>query len=223
MNLDPIVNVMRQIFNWIHGLTPGASYGITIIIFTFILKIILLPLNIIQTKSTVKTQMLQPRLKELQSKYKNDPQKLQEAQMALYKEEGFNPFGGCLPMLIQMPVLFAVFYVFQGSNMFMGDAARFLWVPNLALKDPLYILPVLSGISTYFSTAMLTPKNQDAEANPMASNKTNLIMSVFFLYVSLKFPAGLVLYWTVNNFFQLVIQYLMNKMLYKKAEVVPSK
>jgi YidC/Oxa1 family membrane protein insertase len=221
LNLDPIVHFLRTVFESIHSLTPGVSYGLTIIIFTLLLKIVLLPFNYIQTKSTVKTQMVQPKLKELQKKYKGDSQKLQQAQMELYKQEGVNPLGGCLPLLIQMPVLFAIFYVFQGKNVFVGDAARFLWIPNLAIKDPFFILPVISGVTTFISTWMLTPKT--AEPNPMSSKSTNLIMSGFFLYVSLNFQAGLVLYWVVNNMLQMGIQYYLNKILYKKAEVATQK
>lgn len=221
MNLDPIVEFLRTVFQSIHNLTPGASYGLTIIIFTLLLKIVLLPFNYIQTKSTVKTQMVQPKLKELQKKHKGDSKKMQQAQMELYKTEGVNPLGGCLPLLIQMPVLFAIFYVFQGKNVFVGDAARFLWIPSLALKDPLYILPVISGVTTFISTWMLTPKN--AEPNPMSSKSTNLIMSGFFMYVSLNFQAGLVLYWVVNNILQMGMQFYLNKFLYKKAELATQK
>jgi len=217
-SLDAIVRVMTEIFKWIHGFVP--NYGVDIIIFTLLLKVVLLPFNIIQTKSTVKTQMIQPKIKELQAKYKNDPKKLQMAQMELYKKEGVNPMAGCLPLLIQMPVLFAIFYVFRDFP-FQGPDASFLWIPNLGLKDPYYILPIISGVSTYISTWMLTPKGQDA--GPMASKSTNLIMSGFFLYISLNFQAGLVLYWVVNNILQLGIQYFLNKTLREKAQVATQK
>lgn len=211
--MQAITNVLTAVFNWIHSIVP--NYGVDIILFTILFKLALLPFNIMQTKSTVKTQMVQPKLKELQKKYKGDPKKLQEEQMKLYKDEGVNPLGGCLPMLIQLPVLFAVFYVFRGYS-FQGDAARFLWIPNLGVKDPLYILPVLSGISTFLSTWLLTPKT--AEPNPMSSKSTNLIMSGFFLYVSLNFQAGLVLYWVINNVLQMGVQYSLNKAIYKQQE-----
>lgn len=216
--MDAISGVLTQIFNWIHSFVP--NYGVDIIIFTLLLKVVLLPFNILQTKSTVKTQMVQPKIKELQAKYKNDPKKLQQAQMELYKTEGVNPMAGCLPLLIQMPVLFAIFYVFQDYP-FTGPNAAFLWVPNLGAKDPYYILPVISGISTYVSTWMLSPKGQDA--GPMSSKSTNLIMSGFFLYISLNFQAGLVLYWVVSNIIQLAIQYVLNKTLQAKALVAAQK
>lgn len=221
MNLKPITEFFVQIFRILHSLTPGASYGITIIIFTVLIKILLLPLNIMQTKSTIKMQAVQPKLLEIQKKYKNDPQKLQEAQVKLYKEEGANPLSGCLPLLIQMPILIAVYQVFQVKDIFAGSnaAAQFLWIPNIALKDPYYILPVLSGLSTYVSTLMLTPKNKDSKDknnNPMASNTTNLMMSIFFVFISWSLPAGLVWYWVITNVIQLAIQYVLNKVMAKK-------
>lgn len=217
--MQAITNALVQVFNWIHSIVP--SYGLDIILFTLLLKVVLLPFNIAQTKSTVKTQMIQPKIKELQNKYKNDPQKLQQAQMQLYKEEGVNPLAGCLPLLIQMPILFSIFYVFRDYQ-FLGQG--FLWIPNLNVKDPYYILPVISGISTYVSTLMLAPKNQDpSQQNPASSKTMNLVMSAFFLYVSLNFQAGLVLYWVVNNILQMAMQYALNKAIYKQAETASAK
>lgn len=214
--LSAIKLVLTQIFNGIHQFVP--DYGIDIILFTILLKVVLLPFNIIQTKSTVKTQMLQPKMKEVQAKYKNDPQKMQEAQMKLYKEEGVNPLGGCLPMLIQMPVLFAIFYVFREYPF--GDASFLGLVLGKNLNSNPVILGVtfalLSGLTTYVSTWLLTPKNQDA--GPMASKSTNLMMSAFFAWVSWTMSAGLVIYWIVNNILQMLIQYFLNKAISGKVE-----
>ncbi|KPU42953.1 membrane protein insertase YidC [Oxobacter pfennigii] len=220
--MDAIKNILIDIFNWIHTIVP--DYGLDIILFTLLLKVVLLPFNILQTNSTVKTQMIQPKIKELQVKYKNDPQKLQQAQMDLYKSEGVNPFAGCLPLLIQMPVLFAVFYVFREFNF--GDAT-FLGV---ALQKPLkeagnivlvLFYTLLSGASTFLSTWLLTPKNQ--EPNAMTNNRTNVIMSVFFAYISYTMTTGLVVYWVINNLLQMGIQYSLNKFIRKRAEVAAQK
>lgn len=215
--MDAISNVLKQVFIWISTIVPDK--GLDIIIFTILFKVVLLPLNIAQTKSTVKTQMIQPKVKELQKKYKGDPKKLQEAQAELYKSEGVNPLAGCLPLLIQLPVLWAVFYVFRDVSLF-GDA-KFL---GLTLANNVntagyigIIFALLSGVTTFISTWLLTPKNKDA--GPMASNSTNLIMSAFFGWVSWTMPAGLVIYWIVNNLLQLGVQYLLNKAMAKKAEV----
>ncbi|MDI6619237.1 MAG: YidC/Oxa1 family membrane protein insertase [Clostridiales bacterium] len=215
--MQAITNILTDVFKWIHMLVP--SYGIDIILFTLLIKIVLLPFNIAQTRSTVKTQMIQPKLKEIQKKYKNDPKKLQEAQLELYKSEGVNPLAGCLPLIIQLPVLWAVFYVFRaypfGSATFLGLTL------SKVVKDanPVYIgllFAIVSGATTYISTWLLTPKNQEPSA--MSSSSTNFIMSAFFGWVSWTMPAGLVVYWIVNNIFQLVIQYSLNEAMYKKLK-----
>lgn len=220
--MGAIQNVLKLFFQNIYNVVP--NYGLSIIVFTILIKIVLLPFNIMQTKSTVKMQLIQPKLKELQEKYKKNPEKLQEAQLALYKSEGVNPMAGCLPILIQMPILFAIFYVFRDPAVFQGGNAVFL---GLNLVEPLKSagpLPIalaftaLSGLSTFVSTWLLTPKNQ--EANAMSSNSTNIIMSVFFAYISFGMPAGLVVYWIVNNILQMGIQYALNKVLRRKVEAV---
>jgi len=215
--LDPIVKGLTSVFNWID---PVSNYGVDIIIFTVLMKLILLPFNIIQTKSTVKTQAIQPKLKELQKKYKNDPQRMSQAQMELYKSEGVNPFGGCLPMLIQMPILFAVYYVFRD---FPFEGARFIGITlgvPLNKSNPIYIgviYAVISGLTTYLSTWLLTPKDQ--EPNAMTSGSMNIIMSVFFGWISWTVSGGLALYWIVNNILQMAMQYFLNKSVAKKLNM----
>ena len=217
--LDPIVKGLTDVFNWIHSIDPVSNYGVDIIIFTVLMKLILLPFNIIQTKSTVKTQAIQPKLKELQKKYKNDPQKMSQAQMELYKSEGVNPFGGCLPLLIQMPVIFAVYYVFRA---FPFEGSRFLGISlgvTLNKSDPIYIgviYAVISGLTTYLSTWLLTPKDQ--EPNAMTSGSMNIIMSVFFGWISWTVSGGLALYWIVNNILQMAMQYFLNKSVANKLK-----
>lgn len=224
--MDAIANsVLIPIFNFIRSFVQ--SYGLSIILFTILFKAILLPLNIAQTKSTVKMQMVQPKLKEIQKKYKSDPKKLQEAQMALYKSEGVNPLAGCLPLLIQLPILWAVYYVFNNKELFAGQYFFGLSLAG-ALSAAGYIgviFAIISGGSTFLSTWLLTARNKDAGAgtNPMASNSTNLIMSAFFGWISWSMPVGLVIYWITNNVLQLGIQYTLNKSLRKKAELAASK
>jgi YidC/Oxa1 family membrane protein insertase len=211
--LQSITNALTQLFNWINGMVP--DYGLDIILFTLVFKIVLLPFNIAQTKSMVKTQKIQPKLKELQNKYKNDPQKLQEAQMALYKSEGFNPLSGCLPLLIQLPILIAVFNVFRAYPF--GNATFLDMKLMSVLKEngiAGILFAVVSGLTTFISTWILTPKNKDA--GPASSNSTNIIMAVVFGWMSWTMPVGLVIYWVVNNILQLVIQYILNKVLMSK-------
>lgn len=218
--MSAISNALTQVFNWIHSMVP--DYVVDIFLFTLLLKIVLLPFNITQTKSTVKMQLLQPKMKDIQNKYKNDPQKLSQAQMDLYKKEGVNPMGGCLPLLIQWPVLIGIFYVFRnykfGNIMLLGVGL------SSALNSkatPIYLgilFAAISGLTTYISTLLLTPKTKDKEANPMSSNGMNIGMSVFMAYISWTMSLGLVLYWIMNNILQLGIQYLLNKEIYKQVE-----
>jgi YidC/Oxa1 family membrane protein insertase len=221
LNVKPITDFFVQVFRVIHSLTPEASYGITVILFTLLIKLLLLPLNIAQTKSMIKMQIVQPKLAEIQKRYKNDPQKLQQEQMKLYKEEGASPLSGCLPLLIQMPILIAIYQVFQVKDIFAGSAsaAAFLWIADISKADPYFILPIVSGLSQFVSTKIMTPKtnqNQNQANNPMSSNSTNLMMSAFFVFIAWKLPAGLVLYWVVTNIIQLGIQYVLNKVYMEK-------
>lgn len=208
--------IFIQFFNAIHGVIQGVvsnqniSFGVTIIVFTIIMRVLLLPLSLKQTKSTVKMSAIQPEVKKVQEKYKKDPQKAQQEVMKIYKENNVSPMGGCLPMLIQFPILIAMFYVFQHINY---QGAGFLWVPDLAQKDPTYILPILSGITTFFSTKSMQSGAADAAAKQTAS--MNIGMSIFFTFMSFSFAGALVLYWVVNNLIQL-IQNLLLKKEYKK-------
>ena len=175
------------------------SVGLTIILFTIVIRILLLPLSIKQTKASVKMSEIQPKAKALQDKYKNDPQRAQQELMKLYKEEGVSPMGGCLPMLIQFPILIALFYVFSTLDY---QGASFLCVPNLSKPDPYYILPILSTITTYLSSKFMQPGGDSEVAKKTSS--MNIGMAIFFGFMSLKFQAALVLYWVVNNLIQLV-------------------
>jgi len=181
------------------GITDkNISVGLTIILFTIVVKLFLLPLSIKQTKSSVKMTEIQPKAKEIQDKYKNDPQRAQQEVMKLYKEEGVNPMGGCLPLLIQFPILIALFYVFSTLDY---QGASFLWVPALSKPDPYYILPILSTITTYLSSKAMQPAGNSEAAKKTSS--MNIGMAIFFGFMSLNFQAALVLYWVVNNLLQL--------------------
>ena len=145
----------------IHSVIPNNnySYGLAIIAFTAIIRIFLLPLTIKQIKSQVKMQEVQPRVKELQAKYKNDPKKSQEEVMKLYKETGSNPISGCLPLIIQLPIIWALFYVF--NNLTAINGVSFLWIKDLSLPDkPFYMLPILSTVTTYISSRLMTPSGE---------------------------------------------------------------
>ncbi|MBC8060987.1 MAG: membrane protein insertase YidC [Clostridiaceae bacterium] len=179
------------------------SYGIAIIVFTIIIRIILLPLGIKSMKSQLKMTEVQPEVKKLQEKYKKDPAKLNEATMKLYKEKGVNPLGGCLPLLVQMPVLMALYTVFR-KDVFIGHS--FLWIGDLSKTDltqvhRYFILAILSGATTYISSTLLAAKGDSAQAKQAST--MNIVMGGFLTFMSLSMPASLVLYWVFGNLFQI--------------------
>lgn len=198
----------------IEGMGLGAewSYGLAIVILTLIIKILLLPLAIKQIKSMNKTQEIQPLVKKLQEKYKNDPQKLNQETMKLYKEHNANPMASCLPMFIQMPILFAMFAVLRDIQGIEGIGfVPLFWIKDLSAADPYFVLPVLSAGLTFLSMKI---SSQGTGNNQMAS--MNIFMTVFILWVSIKFSSALLIYWVSSNIIQL-IQTLALKNL-KKTE-----
>ncbi len=205
------VEVFKSVHKFVQLITtnPDISFGIAIIIFTLLARICLLPLSLKQTKSTAKMSAIQPEIKKVQEKYKNDPQRQQTEIMKVYKENNVSMFGGCLPMLIQFPIMIALFYVFKSIDY---QEAGFLWMPDLAQKDPTMILPIVSGLTTYFSSKAMQPATGDAAKQ---TNMMNIGMSIFFGFMSLQFPGALVLYWTVGNLIQMAQSLILNK-IYKK-------
>jgi len=207
--LTQLKNLFVQFFEFLHqGVSgvitdPNFSYGIAIILMTAIIKVVLLPLNYKQTISMLRMNEIQPEVKKLQDKYKNDPQKSQQEMMKLYKEKGVNPMGGCLPMLIQWPILIALYYVFQSLTGING--VHFLWIKDLGAaatpKDiTTWILPLLAGATTYISGRLTTATGDSAQAKQAST--MNVAMSVFLIVMSWNLSAALVLYWVVSNLFQ---------------------
>lgn len=206
-----------------------SAYAVAIIITTVIFRLILLPLSLKQTNSMKKMQEIQPQLAELQKKYKNDPQTLQAKTMEIYKENKVNPFGGCLPLLIQMPIIIAFFrvlqdpikYVFQSEALYGEISKVFLWIPNLELSDPfLWGLPLIAAVTTFIQSKMMS--TQQAGAGNEQAQRTQKTMNYFFpvmiFWFSKSFPAGLALYWVMGNIFQIVQQYITNRSLVKVRE-----
>lgn len=216
-----LTKYLLSAFNYLHGViavvfpNKNISYGLAIIAFTAIIRVLLLPLTIKQTKSQVKMQEIQPKIKELQTKYKNDPQKLQQETMKMYKENDASPFAGCLPLIIQMPILFALFAMFNGLTEIKG--VSFLWIRDLFLPDRpfpslpwLSILPLLSGATTYLSSKMMAPPANSDQAKQTTS--MNTMMAVVLTFMSYNFKSGLVLYWVTQNLFQMGQTYVMKKL-----------
>jgi len=210
--LDPISNFLQQILLFFYGLTEiigFPSYGMAIIMLTIVIKMSLYPLTVKQVKSMKSMQELQPKVKELQAKLKGNPEKLNKEMAALYKEAGVNPLAGCLPLIVQMPFLIGIFYAIRDFQYV--DQTSFLWFTDLAHPDPYYILPVISAITTYLQQKQTT-------TDMSQQNKMMMIfMPLFVGYISLTFPAGLVLYWSVGNIIQIAQQWWMYR---KKPAVV---
>jgi YidC/Oxa1 family membrane protein insertase len=191
------------------------SYGLSIVVFTILVKLILLPLTIKQTKSMKQMQDLNPKIKALQKKYGHDKQKLNEKTIELYRQHNVNPFAsGCLPILIQLPVLFALFQVLRLPEVYVFTpetyetvGKSFLWIKDLSasssFSDPIsYILPILAAVTTYYQSKMVTPKNAEGSQSTM-----NVVMPLMIGYFSFSFPAGVTLYWVLSNLFQIVQQF----------------
>ena len=210
-----IADIMRIGLQFCYNLTLDfgfPSYGIAIVVLTIIIKTLLLPLAIKQIRSMKAMQEIQPLLQKVQKKYKNDPQRLREEMSKLYSEHGANPMSGCLPLLIQMPFLVAIYYAIQG---FPYDPAHasFLWIENLSAVDSTYALPLLSAISTFVVSKQTMPK--DAPGN----QKTMLIvMPIMIGWMATQFPSGLVIYWIVINLYQIVQQAIM----FRHEGIVPT-
>jgi len=208
-----IAEILYQAIKTIHNAVP--NWGFSIIILTIIIKIIFFPLTYSSTKSMAKMQELQPKIKALKAKYKKakkdigQRRKMNEETMALYKEHGVNPAGGCLPMLIQMPIFWGFFRLLVVSIEF-RHSPFMLWINDLSVKDPFYVTPILMGITQYISQKM-TPTSADPTQQRMM-----LIMPVIMTIFFMNFQSGLVLYWLTNNILQIGQQYIMNRIMKKK-------
>lgn len=188
------------------------NWGWTIILITLLIKIVFFALSDKSYKSMAKMREAQPRIKQLQERYGDDKQALNKATMEFYKREKLNPMGGCLPMLIQIPVFFALYYVLIESVQ-LRQAPWIWWIHDLAVKDPYYILPVLMGLSMLAQQKLSPPPPDPTQAKVM------MVMPLMFMVFFLWFPAGLVLYWLTNNVLSLLHQwYVMKSYDPKKAQ-----
>lgn len=214
-----VVYYFAEAIKW---LSVGGSRGIGIILFTLIIRIILLPLMNFQTKSMRKTQELQPKLKELQKQYSSKDtatqQKLREEQQRLYAENGVNPYAGCLPLIVQMPILMAIWQAI--SRVPELREGSFMWLDVLGNPDPYFILPILAAVFTFGST-YLSSMSQ-VESNPSMKIMTYM-MPIMILAMGINLPSALSLYWVVSNAFQVGQTLLINnpyKIIREREEVV---
>jgi len=215
------------------------NYGVTIVLFTIIIKIILFPLTKKQIESTRAMMAIQPKMKEIQEKYKFDKVRLNQELAKLYQEQHVNPMAGCLPLLIQMPILFGIYYGIQdlkrlhegvglGSFLWMSDISLSAkeMAKNLSFTDLgfylAFALPIISAITTYIQTKQTMPpkkasdKPQDGLMGMMQGQMMTYFMPIFILFISLDFPAALVLYWIVMNIMQIGQQAYLNRQMDSK-------
>ena len=204
-----------KVLLWINSYV--GNWGWAIILFTLLVKFVLFPLSYKGMMSMQKLKDLAPKMKDIKEKYKGDPAKMNAQMMEMYKKHGANPMGGCLPLILQIPVFFALYRVLLNAVELEG-APWILWIENLAQMDPYFVLPVLMGVSMWFQQH-ITPSNFTDPLQEKIFKFFPIIMTVFFIY----FPSGLVLYWLVNNLFTIGQQYFINHMYAKhKAAAVAS-
>ena len=213
--VQPFATICMRVLLWMKQ-TFNLSYGWVLIIFGVAVRMLLWPLNQSAMRSSLKMQRLQPELQEVQKKYKNEPEKQREALVKLYQQHGMSPFSpvmGCLPMLLPMPVLFALFFVFQNTIEFRG--VQFLWLPDLSLHDPYYIMPIFMGISMFVLSWI---GMRAAPPNPQTKMMSYMMPAVMTM-VLLNFASGLNLYYAVQNVAALPQQWLLTRERMKAAPV----
>lgn len=219
----PIGQLISWMLTKMYAIIP--NYGVVVILFAFLIKLLLNPLTVKTFESTRKMQALAPEINKIKERYKNDPQKMSRAQMELYKSSGANPMGGCLPMLIQMPILVSVFSIFRSKIEFRG-APFFGWIDDLSVPDtltelggfPINILPVLMGSTMFIQQKMMAAPNADANQKTMM-----YVMNAFFLFLFYSFPSGLNLYYFVFNLLSIIQQKYMIPNPVEAGSVVPLK
>ena len=200
----PIFWLLEQIHSYV------TNWGWAIVILTLLIKLLFFPLSAASYKSMARMKEVQPRLMTLREQLKGDPQKLNRAMMDLYKQEKINPLGGCLPVVVQIPVFIALYWVLL-SSVEMRNAPWILWINDLSVPDPYYILPVIMAVSMYVQVK-LNPTPPD----PLQA-KIMMWMPIVFSVMFFFFPAGLVLYWVVNNILSIAQQWQINQMFAKRS------
>ncbi|THB63077.1 MAG: membrane protein insertase YidC [Gammaproteobacteria bacterium] len=220
VDYGPLFFIAEPLFfalDFIHGVI--GNWGWAIILLTFFIKVAFFKLSEKSYRSMAKMRNLGPKIKQLRERYGDDKQKLNQATMDLYKKEGANPLGGCLPILIQMPVFLSLYWMLMES-VELRQAPFMFWITDLSLKDPFFILPLIMG-GTMFLQQRLNP----APADPMQA-KVMMAMPILFTAMFLWFPSGLVLYWVVNNALSILQQWIITKRVESgkdKVEAKPAK
>lgn len=220
----PITNVFREIFLWLHdfvvglGISGGLAYVIAITILTVVIRACLLPFNIKSANSMRGMQEIQPEVKKLQEKYKGDPQRANAELMKLYKERNVSMTGGCLPALLPLPILMALYYAFYNINI----TDSFLWINSLGESDQLHILPIFAALSTYLPSYLMSKATPNNGEGAMNMGPMNIGMSLMMGFMAFNFKSILVIYWVLGGVIQLATTYFINykPAMAKKNEVM---
>jgi YidC/Oxa1 family membrane protein insertase len=200
--VEPIAVGMLWLFKAIHKITP--NYGAVIILFSIFIKLITLPLSRKSAKSMARMGEIQPRLEKLKEKHKNDPKKLNEETLKLYREIGFNPLSGCLPLLLQFP-LFMALYAVLSTAIELRQAPFFFWISDLSTADRFFVLPILMTLLMFWQQKLTI-------RDPKQKMMVYLMPAIFFFFF-FQMPSGLVLYWTLFNLFSVIEQYWVKKQM----------
>jgi YidC/Oxa1 family membrane protein insertase len=192
-----------------HGFVQ--NWGLAIIMLTLLVRGIMFPLTKAQYTSMAKMRMLQPKIAALRERFGDDRQKMSQGMMELYKKEKVNPLGGCLPILVQMPIFIALYWALMES-VELRHAPFALWITDLSVKDPFFVLPILMGASMWYLQKM----SPTTVTDPM-QQKVMQFMPIIFTFMFLWFPAGLTLYWLVSNVISIIQQTIIYRQLEKKG------
>ncbi|MDR4468013.1 MAG: membrane protein insertase YidC [Nitrospira sp.] len=205
----PIFHILRWINEYTH------NYGLTIILLTVGIKVLFVPLQYKSYKSMKQMQTIQPKVMALQEKLKDDRERLNRELIKLYRDQKVNPVGGCLPMVLQMPVFVALFNILY-MTIDLRQAPLGLWISDLSVQDPYYILPIIMGVSMF-----VMQKIQPTTMDPNQA-KIMLLLPVFMTFLFINFPAGLVLYWLTNNVLSIVQQFVTDRFFFKNRPILPN-
>ena len=210
--IRPFSGLITRLLIWMHD-RFNLAYGWVLIVFGILMRLVMLVPHTRATKAQLRNMEVQPKLKAIQEKYKNDPERLQKEMMKLYREDGFNPFAGCLPMLLPWPVLIALFFVFQNSIELRG--VPFWWLPDLSAADPYYILPIFLGVSMFLLQwiGFRSVKEQSPQVKMML-----WFMPLFMMILFMNFASGLNLYYATANVAMLPQQFYISKQRLKAQE-----
>ena len=203
-----LTDTMLEILKFFYAI-GGQNYGLAIIWLTIAINLALYPLTLSSVQQMAAMQRLQPRMQELQKKHKEEPQKLQKETMDLYRSEGVNPLGGCLPVLLKIPFFIALFWTLHGQGFAAlisepGVNSSLLWLADLSKPDPVRALPLLIGITTWLMQKSMPSAGGQAQM-------MTWLMPIFITFISVNFPAGVQLYWLVSNLIGTAQQYYIMK------------